>query len=193
MQQVVASGTGKAAAIGDRQVAGKTGTTQNNTNAWFVGCSAPAAGTGQLVTAVWVGHAATVTPLTDIPGFEKGVFGGQIPAAIFHDFMTTALQGKPLVPFPAPGYFFGPRPATPVTAPAVVTTTPSPTKTTASPKPTRTTAKPVQTTTQAVTTAPTSTIPVPTSAAAPPPPTQAATTTAAPTTSPPAAGAAPSG
>ena len=71
------------AAIGDRQVAGKTGTTQNNTNAWFIGCSAPAKSTGQLVTAVWVGHAATVTPLTDIPGFEKGVFGGQIPAGIF--------------------------------------------------------------------------------------------------------------
>ncbi|BEP13139.1 transglycosylase/D,D-transpeptidase PonA1 [Acidothermaceae bacterium B102] len=201
MQQVVASGTGKGAALGARQVAGKTGTTQNNTNAWFVGCTAPAKTTGQLVTAVWVGHAATVTPLTDIPGFEKGLFGGQIPADIFHDFMTTAMAGKPLVSFPAPAYYFGPKPASPVTA--APTTTPSPTKTTPTPKPTKTTPKPVvTTTTQAVvTTAPTSTAPVPTSAAAPPPPTSAAavTTTAAPTTTtappaqPPAAGAAPSG
>ena len=204
MQQVVASGTAKGAALGARQVAGKTGTTQNNTNAWFVGCTAPAKTTGQLVTAVWVGHAATVTPLTDIPGFEKGLFGGQIPAGIFHDFMTTAMAGKPLVPFPAPAYYSGPKPASPLTAAPTTTTTPSPTRTTPTPKPTKTTPKPVvTTTTQAVvTTAPTSTAPVPTSAAAPPPPTSAAaptttvppvTTTSAAAVQPPAAGAAPSG
>jgi membrane peptidoglycan carboxypeptidase len=204
MQQVVTSGTGTGAQLGNRPVAGKTGTTQNNTNAWFIGCTGPAAGTGQLVTSVWVGHAAKVTPLTDIPGFTQGVFGGTIPADIFHDFMTTALQGKPVVQFPQPQYVAGPKPASTL-VPTPVVTTPSPTKTTASPKPTKTT-KPAPTTTLATTTAPatlapTTTAPPATSAAAPTTTTQAAptTTTQPPATSAagavqaPAAGAGPSG
>ena len=47
---VVTGGTGTAAALPNRQVAGKTGTTENYGDAWFVGY------TPQLVTAVWVGY-----------------------------------------------------------------------------------------------------------------------------------------
>jgi membrane peptidoglycan carboxypeptidase len=190
MQQVVTAGTAKAASLGNRPVAGKTGTTQNNTNAWFIGCTGPAANNGQLVTAVWVGHAATVTPLTDIPGFQSGVFGGTLPAQIFQQFMTQAMNGKPLVQFPAPQYYAGPKPASTVN-PAPTTSTPSPTPT---PTPTKTSAsaKPTKTTTTApTTTAPTTVPPPPTSAAVTttvPPPTQAAPTTSA---APPAATGAP--
>ena len=90
---------------------------------------------------MWIGHAAPVTPLTDIPGFEKGVFGGTLPAQIFQQFMTQAMNGKP-VAFPTPAYVAGPKPA-PVASttptPTPTTTSPTPTKTTASPKPTKTT------------------------------------------------------
>ncbi|MDX6229590.1 MAG: hypothetical protein QOI76_2980, partial [Frankiales bacterium] len=178
MQQVVTSGTGKAAALGGRPVAGKTGTTQNNTNAWFIGCTGPAKNNGQLVTAVWVGHAAAVTPLTDIPGFSKGLFGGQVPAGIFQEFMTKAMEGKPVVQFPKPAYYVGPKPASTVT-PSPTTTTPSPTTTTPSPKPTKT---PTATTTVPPTTttaAPTTTTSAAATTTSQPPPT---TTTAAPTT-----------
>jgi membrane peptidoglycan carboxypeptidase len=186
MQQVVSSpvGTGKAASLGDRPVAGKTGTTQNNTNAWFIGCTGPAKNNGQLVTAVWVGHAAAVTPLTDIPGFEKGVFGGQIPAQIFQQFMSKAMEGKKVVQFPAPAYYTGPKPASTATvAPTTSTPSPTPTKSTASPKPTktRTTTVPPVTTTA---------VPPPTSAAPPPTSAAATTTSAAP---PPATSAAVAG
>ena len=190
MQQVVISGTATKASLGNRPVAGKTGTTQNNTNAWFIGCTGPAKNNGQLVTAVWVGHAAKVTPLTDIPGFETGVFGGTLPAQIFQQFMTTAMNGKPAIQFPAPKYYAGPKPASTTTVtPAPTTTTPSPTKTTASPKPTHT-SKPVTTkTTTATTVAPTTTSAAPTTTSAPPP-TQAPVTT---TTPPPATKAAVNG
>ena len=186
MQEVVKTGTGTAAQLGNRPVAGKTGTTSNNTNAWFVGCTGPASKNGQLVTSVWIGHAAKVAPLTDIPGFEKGLFGGQLPAEIFKQFMTDSMNGKPVTQFPAPAYVAGPKPAAAPT-PAPTTTTPSPTPTTASPTPTKTTASPK----------PTKTTPSPTPTTTTPSPTVAPTTTpAAPTTTPaaptttPAAGAA---
>ena len=183
MQQVVTSGTAKAAALGDRPVAGKTGTTQNNTNAWFIGCTGPAKNNGQLVTAVWIGHAAKVAPLTDIPGFEKGVFGGTLPAQIFQEFMSTAMNGKPVVAFPPPAYFAGPKPASTVSAtPTTTSASPSPSKSTASPKPTKT--KP--TTVAPTTTAPTTSA-APVTSAAPPPPSQVAPTTTA--AAPPASGA----
>jgi membrane peptidoglycan carboxypeptidase len=70
------------------------------------------------------------TPLLNVEGVSP-VFGGTIPAAIFHDFMTKALEGMPDRAFPEPqttaGYTVGPQ--TPVPSP-----TPPPTK---SPKPTR--------------------------------------------------------
>jgi membrane peptidoglycan carboxypeptidase len=84
LQQVVQSGTGRRAALPDRPVAGKTGTTENYGDAWFVGY------TPQLVVAVWVGYPNTLRPmLTEFHG--SAVAGGTFPALIFKSFMETAL------------------------------------------------------------------------------------------------------
>ncbi len=84
LQRVVKEGTGKAAAI-DRTVAGKTGTTNDSKDVWFVGY------TPQLATAVWVGNVGTPTPLKDARG--RPLFGGGPPARIFSGTMKGALQG----------------------------------------------------------------------------------------------------
>jgi penicillin-binding protein 1A len=83
LQGVVTSGTGTAAALPDRPVAGKTGTTENYGDAWFVGY------TPQLVTAVWVGYPNTLRPmLTEYHG--RAVAGGTFPAQIWKTFMESA-------------------------------------------------------------------------------------------------------
>ncbi len=86
LERVVEEGTGKGAAIG-RPVAGKTGTTTNFVDAWFVGY------TPQLATAVWVGDPDKSTPMTSVHG--RDVFGGTFPATIFADTMKAALAGQP--------------------------------------------------------------------------------------------------
>ena len=84
LEGVVTSGTGTAAALPGRQVAGKTGTTENYGDAWFVGY------TPQLVTAVWVGYPNSLRPmLTEYHG--RAVAGGTFPAQIWKSFMTSAL------------------------------------------------------------------------------------------------------
>ncbi|MGH9037769.1 MAG: transglycosylase domain-containing protein, partial [Acidimicrobiia bacterium] len=83
---VVGSGTGRAARIG-RPVAGKTGTTQDNIDAWFVGY------VPQLSTAVWVGYEPR-RPMADVHG--RTVTGGSFPAAIFGDLMREGLRGVPV-------------------------------------------------------------------------------------------------
>jgi len=80
MSATVDWGTGKGAKI-DRPAAGKTGTSQNYHDAWFIGL------TGQLVTGVWVGN-------DDNSPMNK-VTGGSLPVNIWHDFMLEALQGTP--------------------------------------------------------------------------------------------------
>ena len=87
--QVVKQGTGKGAAI-DRPVAGKTGTTQNHGDAWFVGF------VPQLATAVWVGHPEKTVPMLSVHGVK--VSGGSFPASIFSDTMRGALKGIPVEP-----------------------------------------------------------------------------------------------
>jgi penicillin-binding protein 1A len=83
LQGVVTSGTGKRAALPDRPTAGKTGTTDNYGDAWFVGY------TPQLAVAVWVGYPDKLQPmLTEFGG--KPVAGGTLPAQIWHAFMTAA-------------------------------------------------------------------------------------------------------
>jgi penicillin-binding protein 1A len=77
MRQVVASGTGARAKIGGYDLAGKTGTTSDYRDAWFVGF------TGGFVTAVWVGRDDN-TPM-------KRVTGGGAPAEIWRGFMAPAL------------------------------------------------------------------------------------------------------
>ena len=85
LQGVVRAGTGKRAQLSDgRPVAGKTGTTENYGDAWFVGY------TPQLVTAVWVGYPNNLRPmLTEYNG--EAVAGGTFPALIWKAFMEKAL------------------------------------------------------------------------------------------------------
>ncbi|HSJ52053.1 MAG TPA: transglycosylase domain-containing protein, partial [Actinomycetota bacterium] len=91
LETVISSGTGTRAAIG-RPGAGKTGTNQEYRDAWFCGY------TPQLATCVWVGHADAQRSMTNVGGFPA-VFGGTIPALIWHDFMAAALEGEPVVDF----------------------------------------------------------------------------------------------
>lgn len=87
LEDVVSSGTGRLAALDDRPSAGKTGTTDNYGDAWFVGY------TPQLVVAVWVGYPTELRPmLTEYGG--RPVTGGTLPAEIWKRFMTGALDGK---------------------------------------------------------------------------------------------------
>ena len=90
---IYGGGTGRRAAFDDRRPAfGKTGTQEDNTNAWFVG------GTKQLSTAVWVGDPNRYTPMLyrNIPEFRaagfgtSGVQGGHFPAVIWKAFMEPA-------------------------------------------------------------------------------------------------------
>jgi penicillin-binding protein 1A len=87
LERVVESGTGTAAAIG-RPLAGKTGTSENYGNAWFVGY------TPQLSTAVWVGRPEGDVPMRNIHGVN--VTGGTYPARIFSRYMRAALAGVPV-------------------------------------------------------------------------------------------------
>jgi penicillin-binding protein 1A len=84
LQTAVLSGTGRAAQIG-RPVAGKTGTTQNNHDGWFVGFSSG------ITTGVWMGR--------DDSKPVAGLFGGTAPARAFHDFMSVAVAKRPVQQF----------------------------------------------------------------------------------------------
>lgn len=82
---VIKRGTGTAAQIG-RPAAGKTGTTQQYRDAWFVGY------TPDLVTAVWVGYPDSQKEMTSVHG--RNVTGGSFPAQIWARFMKQALKGS---------------------------------------------------------------------------------------------------
>jgi penicillin-binding protein 1A len=86
MRQVVISGTGTRARVPGYDLAGKTGTTSDYRDAWFIGY------TGGFVTAVWLGRDDN-TPM-------KKVTGGAAPAAIWHDYMTAALPRLKVQPIP---------------------------------------------------------------------------------------------
>ncbi|MEV6882873.1 transglycosylase domain-containing protein [Streptomyces sp. NPDC051135] len=91
LQGVVDSGTGKAAGLTDRDNAGKTGTTDERKNAWFVGY------TPNLSGAVWVGSASQQVKMKNITiggQYHELVFGGAVPGPIWKDAMTGALAGK---------------------------------------------------------------------------------------------------
>ncbi|MCS6920787.1 MAG: penicillin-binding protein 1A [Elioraea sp.] len=91
LQGVVTRGTGTRANIG-RPVAGKTGTTNDWLDAWFVGF------TPDLVVAVWVGFDEP----RPLGGARDNETGGNVAAPIFGAFMREALEGRPVVPFRAP-------------------------------------------------------------------------------------------
>ncbi|HEX7299630.1 MAG TPA: hypothetical protein VF257_11530, partial [Solirubrobacteraceae bacterium] len=125
MTTVISQGTGRRAALGPGQfAAGKTGTTENSGDAWFVGFS------DRLTVAVWVGYADMLKPmLTEFAG--QPVEGGTFPALIWHDFMVAATNivngrrakeraRKGLPPLPESDQQTSPVPAT------VVPTKPSP-------------------------------------------------------------------
>jgi penicillin-binding protein 1A len=98
LKDVVGYGTGAAATIGRPDgTAGKTGTSESFSDAWFVGY------TPQLVASVWMGDTNGRQPLVNIKGLPE-VFGGTLPAQAWHDFMAAALAGSPVENFvpPAP-------------------------------------------------------------------------------------------
>lgn len=76
LKRVVTNGTGRGAALADGSAAGKTGTSQDYRDAWFVGFSQ------ELVVGVWVGNDDR-TPM-------KNVTGGSLPASIWQEFVTIA-------------------------------------------------------------------------------------------------------
>jgi penicillin-binding protein 1A len=84
LETVLQYGTARSAAIG-QFAAGKTGTTSNYGDAWFVGWDS------KYTVAVWVGYPNSLVPMTT--QFDGGpVLGGTFPALIWHDFMISALH-----------------------------------------------------------------------------------------------------
>jgi penicillin-binding protein 1A len=96
LQGVVQRGTGTRAGEGlGRPVAGKTGTTDDYKDAWFVGF------TPDLVVAVWVGYDEPRS--MGVPGLpDADVTGGRLAAPIFREVMAAALRDSPPIPFRAP-------------------------------------------------------------------------------------------
>jgi penicillin-binding protein 1A len=87
LNAVLVSGTGKRAAIASHPAGGKTGTTQDFRDAWFVGYTA------HYIGGVWVGN--------DDRSPMKNVMGGGLPSKLWHEVMTVAHEGK--TPTPLPG------------------------------------------------------------------------------------------
>lgn len=87
LESVVRVGTAKVAQLGKVRAWGKTGTTENYGDAWFVGA------TDKLTVAVWVGYPNELRPmLSEYRG--KPVAGGTYPAQIWHDFMLAIIQSE---------------------------------------------------------------------------------------------------
>jgi penicillin-binding protein 1A len=84
MTGTITQGTGRAASLGARPVAGKTGTSQSYRDAWFVGFTA------DHITGVWMGNDSG-TPM-------KRATGGGLPARIFKAYMSKAEEKRPIAP-----------------------------------------------------------------------------------------------
>jgi membrane peptidoglycan carboxypeptidase len=163
---VVQYGTGTAAALPDRPVAGKTGTTEQFSDAWFNGY------TPQLATSIWMGDPKARTSMRNVGGIT--VFGGTYPARIWHDYTLAALKGQKAIQFPAPD----PRkipPGRPIVSLALLrdsprTISPFATTTTTQPKTTAATAPTVPTLPPPTTSPPTTRPPPRTTTTKPPRP-----------------------
>jgi penicillin-binding protein 1A len=148
LQQVILGGTGTGANIG-KPAAGKTGTTDDNKDAWFVGYTA-----SRYTTAVWVGYDQP-TPMKSVHGLT--VYGGTFPATIWRKTMAAVTSGVPDGSFPAPqfgGKNGNPGLTTTSSIPEETTTTTSPTSST-------TTSSAPSTTAPTETTVPSTTVPAP--------------------------------
>jgi penicillin-binding protein 1A len=86
MRQVVLTGTGTKARFDGQDIGGKTGTSQDYRDAWFIGY------TPYLTTGVWMGN--------DDNSPTKKVTGGSLPALVWHDIMQKAHQDMPELPLP---------------------------------------------------------------------------------------------
>jgi penicillin-binding protein 1A len=100
LRGAVENGTGHTARLFGREVAGKTGTTSDYTDARFVGY------TTDLVTSVWLGFDNYKKKLVNVRGLS-GVSGGSLPAQIWHDYMDQATRNRPNLPFPPPAELGG--------------------------------------------------------------------------------------
>ena len=99
LRAVVTGGTGTAASLYDRPVAGKTGTTNNNVDAWFNGF------TPQLETTVWMGNLHGEVPII-INGYA--VYGADYPAHTWHDYSAAVLTSQPVEQLPGVSYGYLP-------------------------------------------------------------------------------------
>ena len=100
LRGAVENGTGTRARLFGREVAGKTGTTSDYTDARFVGY------TSDLVTSVWLGYDNPKKKLVNVYGL-RGVSGGTVPAQIWHDFMDVATRNRENAPFVLPAELGG--------------------------------------------------------------------------------------
>jgi penicillin-binding protein 1A len=134
LEGVIDHGTGTDARLPGRPAAGKTGTAERATDAWFCGY------VPQLAACVWVGYPNGARPMRNVHG-EPEVYGGTIPAAIWHDFMTAATAGMPVVGFPPGSYdrYADPPPPAPAPAPSPASSPPAEPSPSPSPLPSPTT------------------------------------------------------
>jgi membrane peptidoglycan carboxypeptidase len=110
-----AGGTAYGHALSGRPSAGKTGTTDNNTNAWFTGF------TPQLCTSVWIGNVDRDETVS--AGGVGEVFGGTLPAEVWQQMMNASLIDQPVETFPVAAEVGTPESSS--TATSTPTTTPS--------------------------------------------------------------------
>ncbi|MFB8030464.1 MULTISPECIES: transglycosylase domain-containing protein [unclassified Streptomyces] len=147
LKNVVEHGTGTPAKLAGRDAAGKTGTTDGNKSAWFVGY------TPQLSTAVSMFRMDDDEKNKDREflemygtGGEKSIHGASFPAQIWHDYMTEAVKGTKAIAFPKPEQIgetvFGGGAVSPSPTPSP---TPTPSESSASPTPSPTPSSPTPT------------------------------------------------